>query len=99
MSGFQLLLKGMQNGGTQLSTMSLPWLELVFLVSPMHCQNLDGNLASFKLNLRCIFTYLFKKPVKVFELLLIGVFQDKKVLHALQILSIFYFQILEVKTK
>jgi len=30
MSGFQLHLKGMQNGGTQLFTMSLLWLELVF---------------------------------------------------------------------
>ncbi|XP_029127685.1 uncharacterized protein LOC114916009 [Cajanus cajan] len=30
------------NGGTQLSTMLLPWLELVFLVFPMLCQSLDG---------------------------------------------------------
>jgi hypothetical protein len=42
MSGFQLLLKGMQNGGTQLFTMSQLWLVLVFLVFLMLCHNLDG---------------------------------------------------------
>jgi len=46
MIGFQLLLQGMQNGGTQLSTMSLPWLELVSSVSPMPCQSLDGMFSS-----------------------------------------------------
>jgi len=38
----QRTMKGMQNGGTLLSTMSLPWLELVFLVSPFPWQLLDG---------------------------------------------------------
>lgn len=42
MIGFQLLLQGMQNGGTLPSTMSLPWLVLVFLVSHMPCLSLDG---------------------------------------------------------
>ena len=42
MIGFQLLLKGMENGGIQLSTMSLPWLELVFWVFLMPCLSLDG---------------------------------------------------------
>ena len=42
MIGFQLLLQGTQNGGIQLSTMSLPWLELVSSVSLMLCQSLDG---------------------------------------------------------
>lgn len=42
MIGFQLLPQGMQNGGTQLSTMSLRWLVLVFSVSPMPCLSSDG---------------------------------------------------------
>ena len=46
MIGFQLLLQGMQNGGTQLSTMSLPWWELVSSVSLMPCQSLDGMFSS-----------------------------------------------------
>lgn len=42
MIGFLSLLQGMQNGGTQLSTMLLPWLELVSSAFHMQCQILDG---------------------------------------------------------
>lgn len=42
MTGFQLVRQEMQNGGILHSTMLLPWLELVFLVSLMPWLNLDG---------------------------------------------------------
>lgn len=47
MTGYPLLLQGMQNGGILLFTMSLPWLELVFLVFLMLCLNLDGMRTIF----------------------------------------------------
>ncbi|KAL6280942.1 hypothetical protein ACE6H2_017823 [Prunus campanulata] len=43
MTGFPSQNQGTQTGGTLLSTMSLPWLVLVCLASPMPCLNLDEN--------------------------------------------------------
>ncbi|KAK4426077.1 Lysine histidine transporter 1 [Sesamum alatum] len=46
MTGFQSLLQEQQNGGIQLSTMSLLLLELEFLVSLMPWLNSDGIMSS-----------------------------------------------------
>jgi len=60
MTGFQLVRQEMQNGGILHSTMLLPWLELVFLVSLMPWPNLDGIfLVSFS-------TFILQRLSRIF---------------------------------
>ena len=47
MIGFRSLPIEMPNGGTRLSTMSPPWLALVFSVCLMPCHILDGKYVFF----------------------------------------------------
>jgi hypothetical protein len=85
MSGFQLHLKGMQNGGTEVFTMSLPWLELVFLVFLMPCHNLDGIFSIQTQILHCSMSFFFfpnKKDLFIFEHIFITKsWKGKKSLH------------------
>lgn len=62
MTGYQSLHRGTQNGGTLLSTMSPPWLELESSVFPMLWHHLDGtNVLRFYFNLLCkTFNHIFR---------------------------------------
>ena len=78
MIGFRSLPIEMPNGGTRLSTMSPPWLALVFSVCLMPCHILDGKYVIFFFQCIWILRHNFKSFLNIFNsICVLDLFQSK----------------------